>query len=161
MHHWNRIVFQISHQQAICILQPSRDQYIHGSLLHISFFSTTWALEKSITIVGTMKHDQNGIPKELQPVVDREERSVMHVYNTKEKIMLVSYIDKKKSNKKNVLVSLAMHNNVKITKDQQKKPSIHIMYDHTKGGADVVNLFVKNTFNRNKIWKVVLECTSV
>ena len=103
----------------------------------------TWALEKSITIVGTMRHDRNGIPKELKPVADREERSAMHVYNAKEKIMLVSYIDKKKSNKKNVLVSLAMQNNVKVTKDQQKKPSVHIMYDHTKGGGDVVSLLSK------------------
>ena len=47
-----------------------------------------------------MKHDQKGIPKKLKPVADREERSVMHVYNTKEKIMLVSYTDKKSGEKK-------------------------------------------------------------
>ena len=80
----------------------------------------TWALEKNITIVGTMKHSGKSIPKELKPVADREERYVMHVYNTKEKIMLVSYIDKKKSSKKNVIVLPTMHDNVKITKDQQK-----------------------------------------
>ena len=33
-----------------------------------------------------------------------------------------------------------MHNNVKITKDHQKKLSVHAMYDHTKGGVDFVNL---------------------
>ena len=31
-----------------------------------------------------------------------------------------------------------MHDNVKIMKDQRKKPSVHKMYDHTKGGVDVV-----------------------
>ena len=67
-----------------------------------------------------MKHSGKSIPKELKPVADREERSVMHVYNTKEKIMLVSYIDKKKSSKKNVIVLPTRHDNVKITKDQQK-----------------------------------------
>ena len=41
-----------------------------------------------------MKYDQNGISKELKPVADREERSAMHVHNTKEKIVLVSNIDK-------------------------------------------------------------------
>ena len=58
----------------------------------------TWALQKNITAVGAMKHDRKGIP-----VVDREEKSVMHAYNTKEKIRfhLVSYIDKKKSGKNN------------------------------------------------------------
>ena len=54
--------------------------------------------------------------------------------------MLFSYVDKKKSGKKNVIVLSTMHDNVKITKDQRKKPSVHIMYDHTKGGADVVDL---------------------
>ena len=63
----------------------------------------------------------------------------MQVYYTKEKIMLASYIDKKKSGKKNVILLSPMHDNVKITKDQWKKPSIHIMYDRTKRGVDVVN----------------------
>ena len=78
----------------------------------------TWALEKNLTIVGTMKHDRNCIPKELKPVADREERSTMQVDYTKEKSMLASYINKKKSGKKNVILLSTMHDNVKITKDQ-------------------------------------------
>ena len=62
----------------------------------------TWALENNITIVGTLKHKQKGIPKVLNPVVDREGRSAMHVYNSKDKTILVSYIDKKESGKNNV-----------------------------------------------------------
>ena len=54
--------------------------------------------------------------------------------------MLVSYIDKKKSGKKNVTVLSTMHDNVKITKDQRKKPIVHTVYDHTKGDVDVVDL---------------------
>ena len=76
----------------------------------------TWALKKNITIVGTMKHDRNGTPKELKPVPDRKERSVMYVYNTKEKIMLISYTDKKKSAKKNVIVLSTMSKSQKISK---------------------------------------------
>ena len=30
-----------------------------------------------------------------------------------------------------------MHDNVKITNEQRKKPSVHETYDHTKGGVDV------------------------
>ena len=30
-----------------------------------------------------------------------------------------------------------MHDNVKITNGQRKKPSVHEIYDHTKGGVDV------------------------
>ena len=58
----------------------------------------------------------------------------------KEKIMLASYIDEKESGKKNVIVLSTMHDNVRITKYQWKKPIVHTIYDHTKGGIDVVNL---------------------
>ena len=53
--------------------------------------------------------------------------------------MLVSYIDIKKSGKKNVIVLLTKHGNVKNSKDQGKKPSLHKIYDHTKRSVDVVN----------------------
>ena len=87
-----------------------------------------------------MKHNRKSISKELKPVADREEKSVMDVYNTKQKIMLVFCIDKKKSGKKNVIVLSTIHDNVKITKDQRKKPSVHTMHDRTKGGINVVNI---------------------
>ena len=90
----------------------------------ISVSLETWDFEKNITVVGTMEHDRKGIPKELKPVADREERSVMHVCNAKEKIMVVSYIDKKKSGKKNVIVLWTMHDNVKITSNQRWEPSV-------------------------------------
>ena len=51
---------------------------------------TTWGLQKNISIVGNIKYDWKGIPKELKLVADWEERSVMHAYNTKVNIMLVS-----------------------------------------------------------------------
>ena len=76
-----------------------------------SVFLATWALEKNITIAGTMKH-------ELKSVADREERLVMRFYNSKGKIRLVSYIDKKKSGKNNLIVLSTIHDNVKIPKDQ-------------------------------------------
>ena len=63
----------------------------------------------------------------------------MHVYNTKKEIMLLSYIDKK-SDKKNLIVLSTIHYNVKITKDQQKKLSVHTMCGHMKGGIDITDL---------------------
>ena len=60
-----------------------------------------WALdEQSIAIVGTMRHDRKGIPKELKMLDGREEKSAMYVYSEDDLIMLVSYVDKKKSGKK-------------------------------------------------------------
>ena len=71
-----------------------------------------WALEKKITIaatmrldrkVATMRIDRKGIPKEIKSFENREERSVLHVFDSDEKIHLASYIDKKMSGKKNVV----------------------------------------------------------
>ena len=63
-----------------------------------------WALENKITIVGTMRLDRKGMPKEIISLENREERSVLHVFGSDKKILLVSYIDKKKSGKRNVVV---------------------------------------------------------
>ena len=102
-------------------------------------FLAEWALQKKFTIVGTMHHDRKGIPKEVKAIGNREEKLVLHVYH-KEKNMLASYIDKKKSGKKNVIVLSTMHDSTKVTNDQRKKLQIHSMYDHTKGGVDVLDL---------------------
>ena len=46
-------------------------------------------LEKKITIVGTMRLDCKGIPKEIKSLENREERSVLCVVDSDEKILLV------------------------------------------------------------------------
>ena len=113
-----------------------------------------WALEKKFTIVGTMRHDRIGIPKEIKAVANREEKSVMHLYHSEKNVMLTSYIDKKKSGKKNAIVLSSMHDTVKVTQDQRKKPQVHSMYDHTKGGVDVVDLLssTHSTRMKSKRW---------
>ena len=113
-----------------------------------------WALENTFTIVGTMRHDRKEIPKEVKALNDREEMSVLHVYHEEKKILLVSYIGKKKSGKKNVIILSTMHENVKVTKGQRKKPQVHTMYDHTKGVVDVVDLLstIHSTRIKTKRW---------
>ena len=122
----------------------SMDQYFTSVSL------ASWALEKNITIFGTMQHDRKGKPKELGSVANREEKSVMYVYHTKEKIMLTYYINKKKLDKKNVIVLSSMHDSVKVTEDQGRKPSVHAMYNYTKGGVDVVDLLSTSHSTRIK-----------
>ena len=119
-----------------------------------------WALEKKFTIVGTMRHDRIGIPKEIKTVANREEKSVMHLYHSEKNVMLTSYIDKKKSGKKNVIVLSSMHDTVKVTQDQRKKPQVHSMYDHTKGGVDVVDLLssTHSTGMKSKRWPLKPFC---
>ena len=102
-----------------------------------------------------MRHDRKGIPKEVKAIGNREETSVLYVYH-KEENMLTSYIDKKKSGKKNVIVLSTMHNSVKVTNDQREKPQIHSMYDHTKGGVNVVDLLSRlhSTRIKSKRWPI-------
>ena len=99
-----------------------------------------WALENKITIVGTMRLDRKGIPKEMKSLENREERSVLYVFGSDEKILLVLYIDKNKCGKGNVVVVRTLHDEVRVTKDDRKKKDIHKLYDHTKWGVDVVNV---------------------
>ena len=121
-----------------------------------SVFLVEWALQKKFTIVGTMHHDRKGIPKEVKAIGNREEKSVLHVYHKEKNIMLASYSDKKKSGKKNVIVLSTMHDSVKVTSDQRKKPQIQSMYDHTKGGVDVVDLLSTSHSTRikSKRWPI-------
>ena len=58
-----------------------------------------WCLEKKIFIVGTMGTDRKGIPKEMKQLRDQEEKSTRYCHS-KDKLLLVSYVDKKKTGKK-------------------------------------------------------------
>ena len=64
--------------------------------------------------------------------------------------MLLSYIDKKKKGKKNILALTTMHNQVKLSVDERKKPHALVFYDHTKGGVDVVDLISAKLSTRMK-----------
>ena len=59
--------------------------------------------------------------------------------------MIVSYIDKKTSGMKNMMILMPMHEKVKVTNKQSRKPRVHVMFDHTKGGID------NNAFNTYKV----------
>ena len=86
----------------------------------------------------TMRHDRKGIPNELKAMTDRDDE-----------IILVSYIDKKKSCEKNTIALKTMHNQVKMTNYQWCKPYVLVIYDQTKGGVDEVDLI--STHHSTKI----------
>ena len=109
-----------------------------------------WCLERNIAIVGTMRLDRKGIPAEIKKIDKRDERSTSYVHNKDDDLMLVSYVDKKKNRKKNMVVLTSMHDNVRVTKDERRKPQVHTFYDHTKGGIDVVDLISSNCSTRMK-----------
>ena len=109
-----------------------------------------WGLQNNFTIVGTMRHDRKGIPNELKAMTHRDEKSTLSVHRQDKEMMLVSYIDKKKSGKKNIIALTTMHDKVKVTNDQRCKLHVLIMYDHPKGGVDVVDLISAHHLTRIK-----------
>ena len=58
----------------------------------------------------------------MKGLADREEKSTEFCYSEDEKTMLLSYIDKKKKGKKNILALTIMHNQVKLSVDERKEP---------------------------------------
>ena len=90
-----------------------------------------WAFKKKINIVDTMRLDRKSIPKEIKSLENRDKRSVLNVFDSHKKILLVSHIDKK-SGKRNVAVLSTLHGEVRVRKDERRKPNIHKLYDHTK-----------------------------
>ena len=59
-----------------------------------------WGLEKKFTIVGTMRQDRKGIPKEMKSLQGREEKRMVYAFHKEKDVMMLSYIDKKKSGEK-------------------------------------------------------------
>ena len=117
-----------------------------------------WLLEKNITTTGTLRSDRKGIPKEMKSDADREEKSTKWCFS--EKKMLVSYMDKKKSGKKNVLFLTTMYDEIRVSKDQRVKPQPIVYYDHMKGGVDVVDLVSIGASTRSKTKRWTLNANS-
>ena len=109
-----------------------------------------WCSERNITIVGTMGLHQKGIPAEIKKTDKHDERSAFYAHGQDGDLMLVSYVDKMKSGNKNFVVLTSMHDNARVTKDEKRKPQVHTLYDHTKGGVDVVDLVSSNCSTRIK-----------
>ena len=63
-----------------------------------------YLLDKGMAVVGTMRSDRAGIPKEMKEIKSRESPSTLYAYNTDIKSVLVSYVIKTISDVKNVLV---------------------------------------------------------
>ena len=141
------------------VTEFSRFNSIEGCNISMDRYFTSvsladWAIDKKFTIVGTMRHDRKGIPKEMKDLNGREEKSTISAHHSEKNMMLVSYIDKKKSGKKNIISLTTMHDKVKVTNDQRSKPQVLVMYDHTKGGVDVVDLISchHSTRMKSKRW---------
>ena len=106
-----------------------------------------WCLERNTTIVGTLKSDQKGIPKEMKGVADREEKSTAFATPRMKKQCSYCTLTRRRKGK-NILAIATMHNQVKLSVDERKKPHALVFYDHTKGGVDVVDLISAKMLTR-------------
>ena len=84
-----------------------------------------------------MRHDQKGIPKELKVMKNRDES----MFTMGKKMSCLFLILIKTSQEKNIIGLTTLHDTVKVSKDKRSKPQVLIMYDHTKGGVDIADLF--------------------
>ena len=103
-----------------------------------------YLLANKITLVGTMRSGRVGIPNEMKEIKQREDLSTMYAFTEGNKLLLVSYVVKKKSGKRNVLVLSTMHKDVKVTKDARLRPHVTAFYDRTKGGVDEMDMIAGN-----------------
>ena len=59
-------------------------------------------LEKKIPFVGTLKASRNGIPKDISDIKDRKDLSTLYAEEDDKKLLLVSYVLKIPSGKRNL-----------------------------------------------------------
>lgn len=74
-------------------------------------------IKKNVTTAGTIRLNRKLIPPKIKKVDNPIKKSTFFVYSEDDNSMFVSYIDKKKSGKKNVMILTSMHDKVKVTKE--------------------------------------------
>ena len=87
------LVHQISRHNSIQGCNISMDRYFTSVKL------AEWALDRNFTVVGTMRRDRKGIPKELKVMKNRDERSILYVHHG-EKISYLFFILIRKSHER-------------------------------------------------------------
>ena len=68
-----------------------------------------------------MQLGQKGSQPQIKEVDNHNKKSIFFVFGENDDLMLVSYIDKIKSAKKNVMVLTSMDDKIKLTKDERRK----------------------------------------
>ena len=89
--------------------------------------------EKNTTLVGTVRANVKGIPKEITKG-GNEKFSSKFFFNEDKKCMLVNYQCKQK---KNVHLLSTMHNSPATDSTEKKKPMVTHFYNKNKVGVDV------------------------
>ena len=112
------LVNGVNHYNSIDGSNVSMDRYFTSVAI------AYWALEKKITIVGKMRLDRKGRPKKIKSLENRENSSVLHVFDSDEKILLALCSDKKKSDKSNFIVVSKSESYKRSTKEARYTQTI-------------------------------------
>ena len=110
-----------------------------------------------MTIIGTLRKNKKGIPKEMFNAAGKEPFSSEIWYEVKEsnpaRIHLTEYtVVNKSKGKRSIVILSTMIPYRGVTKDRRKKPAIFKLYDFTKGGVDIVDQRMAN-------WSTQIKCT--
>ena len=62
-----------------------------------------------MTLVGTMRPNRKGFPKELLETQNCDDKDIKLVYTNEDDMMLTLYVVKKKSSKRNILLLNTIH----------------------------------------------------
>ena len=94
-------------------------------------------LQRNITLLGTLRSNKKGIPKEL---LDPKRDECSSEFRFTNDFTLVSYVPKKK---KNVLILSSGKPENRVQNTEKKKPMLIIAYNETKAGVDTVDKMTK------------------
>ena len=120
-------------------------------------------LDRGVTVVGTLRQNRKGIPKEIKDTKEREENSTEIYWEKRRgKYVIVSYVVNTKSKGvKNILLLTTMPPLLGVTKDDGKqKPAIIKFYDFTKGGTDIMDqrMDTYTTSTKSRKWTKKAFC---
>ena len=98
--------------------------------------------EEKMTLIATMRTNRKGIPKELVEMQNWDDKDIKFVYVNEDDMILPSHVVKKKSGKRNISLLSTMHDDVRCSRHERKKPNTICFYDKTKSGVDVAGMVI-------------------
>jgi len=118
-------------------------------------------LQKSLTLVGTVRKGRAGFPQELFSAAHREEKSSLFMFTPD--TLAVSYIPKRG---KTVTLMSTMHLDKAVADEEAKyKPEVVLYYNKTKSGVDVLDKLVReySCKRATKRWPMALfmDCIDI
>lgn len=102
-------------------------------------------LSKKLSLLGTIRKNKGDIPFEFQPKADRQVNETL--FGHQQNLTLVSYVPKKG---KTVILLSSMHKDAEISHRTDKKPSVILDYNHTKGAVDTLDQMVGTYSTKRK-----------